>query len=73
MTGSELKTYRDLKNSLDTAFQIGYEIGYEIGFQKGILQTKLEMIHRMFELNFPFELIQKITGLNQEEIEQLRI
>ena len=33
-----LKSYRDLKNSLDTAFAEGVEEGMEKGMEKGIKQ-----------------------------------
>ena len=41
-----LKTYRDLKNTLDTAFDDGFEEGSETGFSKGKAEGKAEGIEQ---------------------------
>ncbi len=55
-----LKSYRDLKNSLDTAFEEGIEQGIEQVAINGIKQGKSD------------ELIMELTGLNLEQIEYLK-
>ena len=59
-----LKSYRDLKNSLDTAYEEGVEQGIEQGIEQvainGIKQGKSD------------ELIMELTGLNLEQIEYLK-
>ena len=54
-----LKSYRDIKASLDTKF--------EEGFEKGIKKVALEMLNE----NEPIEKIIKFTGLTKEQIEKL--
>lgn len=39
-----LKYYRDLKNSLDTAFDEGFEEGKEKGREEGKIEGKMEVI-----------------------------
>lgn len=59
-----LKSYRDLKNSLDTAFEEGIEQGIEKGIEKvamnGIRQGKSD------------ELILEMTGLTQQQLNYLK-
>jgi len=55
-----LKSYRDLKNSLDTAF--------EEGMEKGIQQVALGLI----QANISDEVILATTGLTQEQLEHLK-
>jgi len=54
-----LKEYRDLKNSLDTAFD------------DGKIEEKLETARRGLEKKYPIEMIADMTGLSIEEIEKL--
>ncbi len=54
-----LKEYRDLKNSLDTAFDEGIE--------EGVIRTA----KRGLEENIPLEMISKMTGLSVQQIEEL--
>jgi hypothetical protein len=59
-----LKSYRDLKNSLDTAYAEGIEKGMEKGIEKvainGIRQGKSD------------EVIMEITGLNLDQLAFLK-
>ena len=55
-----LKSYRDLKNSLNTAYEEGVEQGIEQVAINGIKQGKSD------------ELIMELTGLNLEQIEYLK-
>ena len=59
-----LKSYRDLKNSLDTAFAEGVEEGME----KGIERVALNGIQRGLDN----ELLIELTGLSEVQIEHLR-
>ncbi len=55
-----LKYYRDLKNSLDTAFD------------EGILKNRLETVKKSIEIGIDNETISKITRLPIYEIERIR-
>jgi predicted transposase/invertase (TIGR01784 family) len=59
-----LKSYRDLKNSLDTA----YEEGIEQGIEQGIKQVAINGIKQ----GKGDELIMELTGLSSEQIEYLK-
>lgn len=59
-----LKYYRDLKNSLDTAFDEGMEIGLEKGVEKVAL--------KMLEDGEPIEKISRYTGLSIQQITFLK-
>ena len=59
-----LKSYRDLKNSLDTA----YEEGVEQGIEKGIEQVAINGI-KQGKSN---KLIMELTGLSSEQVEYLK-
>ncbi len=58
-----LKSYRDLKNSLDTA--------REEGVEEGKIEGKIETATELKKLGIAIEVISKSTGLPEEEIEKL--
>lgn len=60
---NSLKTYRDLKGVIDTAF--------DEGKQEGKLEGKIEMARFMKLENEPVEKIIKYTGLTKDEIKKL--
>jgi predicted transposase/invertase (TIGR01784 family) len=62
-----LKTYRDLKGVIDTAF----DEGKLEGIVEGKLEGKLETAKSLKSLGIAFEIISKSTGLTKEEIEKL--
>ncbi len=70
-----LKSYRDLKNSLDTAREEGIEEGIMQGMEQGIEQGrvkgKTETATALKKLGIAIEVISKSTGLSEEEIEKL--
>ncbi len=66
-----LKVYRDLINSLDTAFNQGVEKGIQKGIQKGIEQEKLKLAEKLLDI-LDSETIALKTGLAVEVIENLR-
>ncbi len=84
-----LKYYRDVKNSLDTAFeegkiegfeegkQVGIEEGEQIGLEKGeqigLEKGKIALAKKMIVEGLPDTLIEKITGLNATQIMNLRL
>jgi predicted transposase/invertase (TIGR01784 family) len=59
-----LKYYRDLKNSLDTAFDEGKE--------EGIEQEKVTIAKKLIENGVSIHLIKISTGLTKEQIESLK-
>jgi predicted transposase/invertase (TIGR01784 family) len=67
-----LKTYRDIKNSIDTARDEGIEIGIEKGIEKGMEKGKIETAKLMLSEDEPIEKIIKFTGLTKEQIEKLK-
>nr|WP_279512459.1 PD-(D/E)XK nuclease family transposase [Candidatus Thiosymbion oneisti] len=64
---ASLKTYRDLKNSIDTA----REEGIEKGIEKGRREEKIMIAGKLKQQNIPPEIISRSTGLPIEEIEKL--
>ena len=55
-----LKVYRDLINSLDTAHE------------QGRIEGKIEIAKNLMDANMPIDFISQATGLSVEEIERLR-
>lgn len=74
-----LKVYRDLMNSFDTADREGFKRGVERGLkqgieeglEKGIKKSKIEIAKNLLDI-LDNELIASKTGLTLEEIEKLR-
>jgi hypothetical protein len=62
-----LKVYRDLLNSFDTAFNQGIQKGLE----KGVQQEKIDSAKRLFQSGIESDFISKITGLHLTEINEL--
>ena len=55
-----LKVYRDLINSLDTAHE------------QGKIEGKIEIAKNLMDANMPIDFISQATGLSVEEVEELR-
>jgi len=64
-----LKYYRDLNNSIDTAFDDGKMKGKIEGEIKGVLKGKIETAKNMKKKAYPIDDIAEITGLSVTEIE----
>jgi len=62
-----LKSYRDLKNSIDTAFDEGKLEGKLEGKIEGMMETALKMKKK----EYPVKDISEMTGLSKEEIDKL--
>ena len=67
-----LKYYRDLKNSLDTAFDEGKEEGREIGRAEGGQQRALEIAREMLTEGDPVARVARLTGLPPAMVEELQ-
>jgi predicted transposase/invertase (TIGR01784 family) len=75
-----LKVYRDLINSFETARDEGYKKGDKKGFKRGVKQgieqgkikEKLKIAKNLLSANMNVEFIVNTTGLSFEEIEKLR-
>ena len=75
-----LKVYRDLLNSFNTAHKEGDKKGHtrgkkegiEQGIKQGKLKEKLEISKNLLLANMNIEFIVKTTGLSVEEINKLR-
>lgn len=79
MNHERLKYYRDLKNSLDAAYEDGMEQGIEKGIEKGIAKEKknseLEkkaIVINLIKLGLTIDVITKATSLSEEEIEKIK-
>jgi flagellar biosynthesis/type III secretory pathway protein FliH len=66
-----LKSYRDLKNSLDTAYEEGMEKGREEEKKKSDLE-KRQIISNLIEIGLDTGSISKATGYTEQEIEEIR-
>ena len=68
-----LKYYRDMKNSLDTAFdegkQEGKAEGKAEGKEEGMKERDREIVIHAFQQGFDIKMIADLTGLSVEEIE----
>lgn len=66
-----LKTYRDLKNSVDTAYDEGKVEGLAEGKAEGKTERSLEIARNMKQKGMPLRDIAEVTGLAVEDIEAL--
>ena len=75
-----LKYYRDLKNSLDTAFdegkeegiEAGKQIGREEGEERGKAANQREIVIRGLKQGLDIQMIADLTGLSVEAIENMQ-
>lgn len=61
---NSLKSYRDLKNSLDTAFEEGVE--------QGIERRNAEIVKKSLQQGLSIDVVSAISGLSHEEIEKIK-
>ncbi len=70
-----LKYYRDLKNSIDTAYGDGYfegvEKGIEKGLQKGKEETTIAIVKNLKKAGASNDMIYQATGLSVTEINKI--
>ena len=78
-----LKAYRDIKNSLDTAkdegraegmakgMAEGMAKGLAKGMAKGRVETLNKMVSEMKRKGLGYDLIEKLTGLSQKDIDAI--
>jgi predicted transposase/invertase (TIGR01784 family) len=69
---NSLKYYRDLTNVTNTAFQDGEKKGKEEGREEGVKQRNIEIVLKALNENVPIPMITLLTGLNEEEILQIK-
>ncbi len=73
---NSLKTYRDLKGVIDTAYDDGKSEGklegIKEGIEKGFIEGKIEIIHKLIAKNYDNQTIAELTNFSLEEIEALR-
>ena len=67
-----LKAYRDIKNSLDTARKEGITEGMAKGIAKGIAKENTKIAKKLLEIGMPLESIIQVTGLKENEINNLQ-
>ena len=63
-----LKAYCDIKNSLDTA----RKEGITEGMAKGMAKEKAKIAKKLLEIGMPLESIIQVTGLTENEINNLQ-
>ena len=66
-----LKAYRDIKNSLDTAKDEGRAEGMAKGLAEGRVETLNKMVSEMKREGLGYDLIEKLTGLSQKDIDAI--
>lgn len=74
-----LKAYRDIKNSLDTAKDEGRAEGMAKGMAEGLakglaegrVETLNKMVSEMKREGLGYDLIEKLTGLTQKDIDAI--
>ena len=74
-----LKAYRDIKNSLDTAKDEGRAEGMAKGMAEGMakglaegrVETLNKMVSEMKREGLGYDLIEKLTGLTQKDIDAI--
>ena len=75
MRNSEERSYRDIKNSLDTAkaegLAEGFGKGRVEGRAEGRSETLVEVAKNLLSIGTPIESIMKATGLSEEEIKSM--
>ena len=67
MRNSEERSYRDIKNSLDTA----KAEGRAEGLVEGRSETLVEVAKNLLSIGTPIDSIMKATGMTEEEIKCL--
>ena len=75
MRNSEERSYRDIKNSLDTAKAEGRAEGLVEGRAEGRAEgrseTLVEVVKNLLSIGTPIDSIMKATGMTEEEIKSL--
>lgn len=66
-----LKYYRDLKNSLDTAWEEGKMEGKIEGKMEGILEGKIAVIRNGHKQGLSIALLAALTGLDEETVKKI--
>lgn len=67
-----LKVYRDLKNSLDTAFEEGVQQGLQEGIEKGLQEGIEKVATNAIKQGMNNETVSQLTGLTVEQIQAIR-
>ena len=67
-----LKAIRDEINIRESGYTDGMRDGMKDGMKDGEEKGKKEIAKNMLKENMPIEVISKLTGLSQEEIEKLK-
>ena len=71
MRNSEERSYRDIKNSLDTAKAEGRAEGLVEGRAEGRSETLVEVAKNLLSIGTPIDSIMKATGMTEDEIKNL--
>ena len=61
-----------IEKGIEKGFEKGIEKGIEKGREEGVYQNKLETAKKLIEMGLPLENIANATGLNMQEVAQLK-
>ena len=67
-----LKSFRDVKNCIDSAEEKGRAEGREEGRAEGERAKAIEIAKQLLAMHLPMESITKATGLSEEELATLK-
>ncbi len=59
------------EDGIEEGKRLGVEEGKKLGVEEGLEKGKLEMARKMKQENMPVEVIQRVTGLTDEEMKCL--
>lgn len=66
------QAYRDIKNSIDTALELGREQGLAEGIEQGRAEGRAEIVLSMLAKGLDIATVSELTGLSVEEIRTLQ-
>ena len=67
-----MTVFETIKEDNQRIFNNGRKDGIKSGIKTGINQRNLEIIKNMLKEHLPLDLISKITGLSQQEINKMK-
>ena len=68
----EIGRREGLEEGIQKGIEKGKKEGKKEGIEEGVMQEKLNNAKKMLENNLDIEIISKVTGLTEEEIEKLK-
>jgi len=66
------QAYRDIKNSIDTALELGRELGLAEGIEQGRAKERAAIVLSMLAKGLDIAAVSELTGLSIDEIRTLQ-